>query len=562
MAYIRIVLGGVDNIKFIGKLTAVLLTLWVVANVFVWYTGNQRPDGTYSTYIGIFNLLGQVHCVVLIYFAMECYTAYRARPFLYLVLLALSMFVATSANLYITPRLTHSPVVFGIDFIALLFFYGLAGLLFIIVNKKVLDAVTPTKVVLFKERQELPLREDIALFIASADLTNNLLRNVMPMIGTKGLTEIFTKLSAEHELLGYCHMVEDGTLVVDDALAHLNLSDEAESTPRIVRAFSQLNNEIIDVYSSVASRKLATQTIKNLIKQMKAQPFGKRDRHEILQRHGMLLRIDPNEEKSGITSLLFERLLGDILKACSPATIAELGKTFSDVEALKGLALLPNGAVDIRELKTSKPVEAFATAIKMSYPIIKRSSGRRAETLFSEALANILRVHGDVLYRHGIIDVLPEGITLYGGLKLGRTYVVEEPKPDKSFQLFTALVSYGLRGLLITRMHPDIVREKYGKFDEVKWLTKSDEADALTPTNLVVLAHTIEGFLKEAGSAVALLDGLEYLMLHRDFQTVLKLIEDVNDIVMTQKCILVLPVNPGILSKKELELLKRNTEFI
>src|SRR4030042_5987771 len=75
----------------------------------------------------------------------------------------------------------------------------------------------------------------------------------------------------------------------------------------------------------------------------------------------------------------------------------------------------------------------------------------------------------------------------------GWSYVVKEERPDKSFALFTSILSQGGKGLCISRTHPDVLKQKYGFDAESIWLTKTETAqpsaglksiEYVCPTNL------------------------------------------------------------------------------
>jgi two-component system cell cycle response regulator len=58
-------------------------------------------------------------------------------------------------------------------------------------------------------------------------------------------------------------------------------------------------------------------------------------------------------------------------------------------------------------------------------------------------------------------------------------------------------------------------------------------------------------------NGVVLLDGIEYLLLDNDFISILRLIEQSNDTVMSSNSRLILQIDPETLDKKDYHLLKR-----
>ena len=78
---------------------------------------------------------------------------------------------------------------------------------------------------------------------------------------------------------------------------------------------------------------------------------------------------------------------------------------------------------------------------------------------------------------------------------------------------------------------------------------------------MVLIAHTIAEYLKTS-KTVVLLDGIEYLIMNRGFDVVSRMVEDLIDKIAESRSILIIPVNPDAMEKRELELLERNAEVI
>ena len=150
-----------------------------------------------------------------------------------------------------------------------------------------------------------------------------------------------------------------------------------------------------------------------------------------------------------------------------------------------------------------------------------------------------------------------------------RSYVIEESPPDVSFDAFVNLVSTveedgrKMVGVLVTRQHPDLVREKYGlEQTPIYWLATRAGDGVISPTNLGILTHTLVKFVDEHKNGVILIDGIEYLVSNNDFTKVLRMIDQVNDHISQSTCRMILPVDPRAFEQKQLALLERNMEKI
>ncbi|MGQ9588370.1 MAG: DUF835 domain-containing protein [Thermoplasmata archaeon] len=148
----------------------------------------------------------------------------------------------------------------------------------------------------------------------------------------------------------------------------------------------------------------------------------------------------------------------------------------------------------------------------------------------------------------------------------GWSYVIKEDRPERSFGLFSALLSGGARGLCISRTHPDILKQKYKFEAETLWLTKTETAQAssaakgtqyVSPNNLAHLASSIRDFLSKGGSGVVMIEGLEYLITQNDFKSVLKFLQLINEQVVLDKGFLVMPVDESAMDQKDFSLIER-----
>jgi hypothetical protein len=148
----------------------------------------------------------------------------------------------------------------------------------------------------------------------------------------------------------------------------------------------------------------------------------------------------------------------------------------------------------------------------------------------------------------------------------GWSYVVKEERPEKSFALFTSLVSQGGRGLCISRTHPDQLKLKYKFQAESLWLTKTETAQVpresgdveyVSPNNLAHLASAIREFLAKGESGAVIIEGLEYLTTQNDFKSVLRFIQLINEQVVLDKGYLLIPVDDATMDSKDFSLIER-----
>ncbi len=159
-------------------------------------------------------------------------------------------------------------------------------------------------------------------------------------------------------------------------------------------------------------------------------------------------------------------------------------------------------------------------------------------------------------------DVVRTGLPM--DIEKGVCYLVKEKKPEVSYRLFEVLMEQRLPGLVVTRQYPDRVRRERELSDaRIIWLSHTPGEDFHNPTAIGTLAKVLQKFIEDnGGEGVILLDGLEFLIINNGFLQTLMFVEHVNEFIMQQRGILLLPVSPDTLEEKELALLERNVKVL
>jgi PAS domain S-box-containing protein len=145
-------------------------------------------------------------------------------------------------------------------------------------------------------------------------------------------------------------------------------------------------------------------------------------------------------------------------------------------------------------------------------------------------------------------------------LEVKEVYLVAGEKPDLAYDMFTDLVKHGFRGFGICRNHPQKIREKYSlERTPIMWLSEmeSKHLEHVGPQDIPKLSYLVTEFIKRAQPAVILVEGIEYLMVQNDFNTVLKLLHTLSDYVVTSQSILLVPINPDALPAHQYVMLTR-----
>jgi hypothetical protein len=140
--------------------------------------------------------------------------------------------------------------------------------------------------------------------------------------------------------------------------------------------------------------------------------------------------------------------------------------------------------------------------------------------------------------------------------------LVEEHKPELSYQILVKTLADGLPGLCITRVYPAILGQRFDLENcTMIWLSTAGEDDSIRPRDLERLSLLLEQFFSNQKGAV-LLDGIEYLITNNDFVTVLRLIQSIRDLVAMNEAIMIISLNPSTLAYQELSLLEREMDLV
>jgi isoleucyl-tRNA synthetase len=181
----------------------------------------------------------------------------------------------------------------------------------------------------------------------------------------------------------------------------------------------------------------------------------------------------------------------------------------------------------------------------------------------TEALAGALLEHimGRGAESPSVAAPAPTPPSAVRELERSFSYLVEEDKPETSYNLFISTLRKGMKGYCITRNYPAKIRTKFDLRDvPIVWLSNVGRDNAIRPKDLEKLSLSLEQFLSQPDGGIVLLDGLEYLITNNNFITVLRLIQSLRDQVAINQSILLMAVNRSTLESHQLNLLEREVD--
>lgn len=142
-------------------------------------------------------------------------------------------------------------------------------------------------------------------------------------------------------------------------------------------------------------------------------------------------------------------------------------------------------------------------------------------------------------------------------VEFGNSYLV----PDNvalAYELFHEAILSGTEGLCITRTAPTRIRERYKlQRTPVIWLTDEVVDGEKTIHSLQDLSILVSNYVQKATKPVILIDGIEYLISHKGFESVYHLMQAKRTQMEANEGILIIPFFRDAVEAKEAKLLER-----
>jgi hypothetical protein len=189
---------------------------------------------------------------------------------------------------------------------------------------------------------------------------------------------------------------------------------------------------------------------------------------------------------------------------------------------------------------------------------------------YAVAIAAGLTIVTSKLDKASFLPSVEEHVLKNGSVRItkGRGMIVEDPKSVLSFQLFARLMASEESdkrrdGYILSRRAPASIMEEFGfKNVRITWIATGAGEDVVDPTKPGLMAHAVMEFLTKAKNGVVLLDGIESVMTHNDFNRAIRMLEQINDFVMQYQGYLIVPIDPKAFNSRESAMLMRNFETL
>jgi len=143
-------------------------------------------------------------------------------------------------------------------------------------------------------------------------------------------------------------------------------------------------------------------------------------------------------------------------------------------------------------------------------------------------------------------------------LEDGLSYIIKERRNKKGMLFFTKLITKGYQGLYITRQHPKHISKTFDTNGmNIVWLSTTLGNNYVDPHNISTLLNMVKNFVEINDKSVIFLDGVEYLMINNVYNRVVRLIEQIKDMMVQANSIFLISVDERAFEPKELSLLEK-----
>ncbi len=135
---------------------------------------------------------------------------------------------------------------------------------------------------------------------------------------------------------------------------------------------------------------------------------------------------------------------------------------------------------------------------------------------------------------------------------------------EKAIKMLIFASGFRSACMIISRTNPHILKRKYNIPNNIRfrWLTSMSDSELALIPHLERVKKEIFNFIKEHEDAMIVLDGIEYLSKLHGFDTVMEFLWIVRDRLSMTEAVLIVPINPQIFEKRDIEILRREFSFI
>lgn len=150
----------------------------------------------------------------------------------------------------------------------------------------------------------------------------------------------------------------------------------------------------------------------------------------------------------------------------------------------------------------------------------------------------------------------------HSNIPRGNSYLIKDHSADSAYKLFRNEMECGFRGLCITRTNPSAIKEKCGLDAQTIWLGSPMPEKIYGQSDLKNILSAISNFMKNNIDGILLLERVDYLINVYSFEETLKFIYALNDLVTMNNSVMLLHINPALLTNMQLSMIEQEVQKV
>ena len=140
-------------------------------------------------------------------------------------------------------------------------------------------------------------------------------------------------------------------------------------------------------------------------------------------------------------------------------------------------------------------------------------------------------------------------------LEKGHIYVVKEEFPDKGYEIFYDQITHENFGLCITKLSPDIIRQRYGLAKTpIVYSAFNDTENAILPKNINELIFIISDFKQKTTDPIFFIDCLDQIKFAIGFGEFITILKKIRQFCHDSNSILLASLNPAMFEEQQMAI--------
>ncbi len=149
----------------------------------------------------------------------------------------------------------------------------------------------------------------------------------------------------------------------------------------------------------------------------------------------------------------------------------------------------------------------------------------------------------------------------HGKLLFSKSYLISEETSETAVEIFAGMLRTGHPGLYICRTSDSEITNIFTDVTPtIVILSKEKDKKYLTCSNFEELLTIVKEYVSKEKQSIVLLDRIEYLIINSSFESIIKNIYRLNDMIKKHNCLLLLRINSSLLDKTQMAILKEELQ--